>query len=128
MSGNPSIEFAKRVDNLGPIPILFDNVEIKDDDTATETGICCPNFDLEMNDNFKCIIEGANGFRPSNVPLPPIIQKCQKGENGQQGQPGVDGARGRSGGPGEPGIPGNAGPKGDTGTTGLLGPIGAPGI
>ena len=58
---------------------MFDNIEIKDDDTATETGICCPNFDLSMQDNFKCIIEGANGFRPMQVPLPPIVKKCEKG-------------------------------------------------
>ena len=79
MSGNPSIEFARSIDDLKPVPILFDNIEIKDDDTATETGICCPNFDLSLQDNFKCIIEGANGFRPMQVPLPPIVKKCEKG-------------------------------------------------
>lgn len=39
-----------------PIPILFDNLEIKNDEQANEEGICCPMIDNP--EDFKCIIEG----------------------------------------------------------------------
>ena len=69
-------------------------MEIKDEDLATESGICCPSFDSISPDDFKCIIEGANGPRMPAVQLPPVIQKCQKGADGQPGPKGLTGPQG----------------------------------
>ena len=76
--------------NGDPVPILFDNLEIKEDSQAQEEGICCPN--MVEPQLFKCIIEGYNGFQQIPLNLPPVLESCQKGEPGSRGLTGLTGS------------------------------------
>ena len=69
-------------------------MEIKDEDVTTQTGICCPSYDSIRPDDFKCIIEGANGFQNPSLVLPPVELSCEQGPPGDRGQKGSAGQTG----------------------------------
>ena len=69
-------------------------MEIKDEDVTTQTGICCPSYDSIRPDDFKCIIEGANGFQNPSLVLPPVELSCEQGPPGDRGQKGNAGQTG----------------------------------
>ena len=58
------------------------------------TGICCPSYDSIRPDDFKCIIEGANGFQNPSLILPPVELSCEQGPPGDRGQKGSAGQTG----------------------------------